>query len=121
MVRTTRGRVVYNRKIHFFSWCDVRRIVGKVQDPAGEYQEYCQLNAAFQLIAKIVHLLSDEGAEAAVQLEMELDKLAQEKLSSYRPSDFGGGEFGGAGVTRFWDWLFSPPINVPEIENGGTE
>lgn len=77
--RTNRGKVVYNRPKHRFGFADVLRILKKMDLPARTDRVEKQIKELVGMVGQLV-----------VHYGLDLDS-------------FGGGEFGGGGVTRSID------------------
>lgn len=104
---TKTGRVVYDRSVHKFAWCDAARIVRKLPDPVvRERSMGCFLAVLTEILAEIdrnpgFQDLPAPASEEALDIR-ELAVLMQgevRRISSSVP-EFGGGSFGGAGASR---------------------
>ena len=74
MICTTRGRVVYYRKPHIFTYKDCIRIVKKIEAPG-----FFDFKERLQLLELLVHVISKmnrfEGLVDAITMESELSLL----------------------------------------------
>lgn len=104
--RTNVGRVVYDRKPHFFTCKDVRRILLSIAGEDSSYygaHEECfgsvWVIAFEQLIKAVKYTGNVDPLEAALRSQLdEVEEIAESLYgSNYKFS--GGGSFGGGGAT----------------------
>jgi hypothetical protein len=102
-ILTSKGRVVYDRKAHFWKPKDLLRVCKKLFIP-------CEHNEKTRVLLSILYLLSKirecdllDIQEPLKQLRTAINDLI---LVPLKPEDDefkpGGGSFGGGGAT--WDW-----------------
>ena len=104
MVRTTRGRVVYNREKHNFRWCDLRRIVEKLQRPLGIKEEFCALETGDAILSWAYEAMPEGYRESIADVRAAFAFLAGDMIQSHPEVEFGGAGYGGAGASRDWHW-----------------
>mgnify|MGYP006291157031 CR=1 FL=1 len=120
---TKTGRVVYDRAVHKFAWCDAHRIVKKLPDPIEQERSMgCFLGVLIEILAEIDRnpaflgkAESDDPDEPNFRDAANLLRGKIDELDAEFPG-FGGGEFGGAGASReFGDsGVYGPDADRPE-------
>lgn len=115
VVCTVRGRVVYDRKVHGMTRCDVLRIYRTSEPAHTQKQDLCEL----ELLAETLMAYTAEGDEDFAMRE-QLFQVVLRRVREFRAAmgesdEFGGGEFGGAGATRPFN-PFSNPFPTDEEE-----
>lgn len=93
---TSRGRVIYERKRHFFGPNDLRRVQRAVQWPESPYARYVMIVVFEELFDKI-EWASVEGEKKGLEWFLKMKAETKRRLES--ESGFGGGQFGGGGAT----------------------
>lgn len=120
--KTKKGRVVYDRPKHRFTFCDVRRIVRTVLDdpgrPGSAKNRRCGLDSASFLLSWV----SQEDPESGEFYGETLGRINELKaLPENNPfAGSGSGEFSGGGASRpFPRERLEPPD--PDPDGGGKE
>lgn len=110
--------MVYDRKPHLFTYCDLYRISQKMRLPSTDRQRLCKLQTEIEILKSISDLPTDELRLARDSLISEIDRQAAEFYNRDEFSAFGGGAFSGAGADRTWLERVLKPFEVPEERNG---
>jgi len=107
-IKTVRGRVVYHRKKHEFSYRDVLRLIKRLNKHPIGVENLWKLLVEIEVLNGIAQFDSDQAAECRDRLVQDLQTTGKRERDFY-PDFSGGGEFGGGGATRPW----RPPWRNP--------
>lgn len=122
---TRKGRVVYDRKKHPFTWCDARRILRSLDEPEKINK---QMGCFLETVDRSLDFLPPEIREKTVETAdfgpisadfaiFVLETAIAEAWSEF--DGFGGGDFGGGGASReFGDDTELPPEGERGRETG---
>lgn len=108
-IKTAHGHVVYHRKRHAFTYCDLRRINRVVEAPSHDRGRFCKLIVESEILGGIDDLDTAELRTARSLLQVALLVRARE-LAGASWSSWGGGGFGGAGASGTFRWPWEPPF-----------
>ena len=103
--RTQKGKIIYLRKRHEFSACDLRRIADKVRWPESIHQQLCYIGAVRLSLSELLIIPNEDLSEAIEKLQ---DILGFLEGQAQEFAGFGGGEAGGGGAGGF----FGLPLDV---------
>lgn len=120
MPYTHRGRIVYSRKTHKFTWCDVRRIARALGRPDEPKYLFCLYETLYHAISMVNAWTFEDAENCVAQIQGNLNFLANQLQEQYPFEDFGGGGFGGAGATTRLRDIFKLPFEIlPEEDENG--
>lgn len=110
ITRTTRGRVVYDRKKHEFRYSDLWRIARSLGRPSGDLEHLYWYSVIVTLLSDVTSYLPEQSRDCADEVRLAVGNLGAELLESGTFPGFSGGKFGGAGSTRriHWPWQGNP-------------
>lgn len=100
--KTNKGRVVYERKIHKFGWCDAARIIRNLNNEDltwSENDRKCLLEVHF----RVIRGWAASGMSMAEMVELDTFGLYDQLVRFNRFYGYSGGRFGGSGATRDYD------------------